>query len=77
MSEPRHTLRFLFGGWRQALHANQPARRSVTNFLPFLSGSGEKARQQVAAVPIPLDGIGLGAAGIRSTNMATLKISTT
>ena len=32
--------------------------------MPFLSGSGEK-RQAVAQ--IPLDGIWLGAAGIRST----------
>ena len=32
--------------------------KSTTNFLPFLSGSGSEARQQVAAVPIPLDGIG-------------------
>ena len=42
--------------------------QSSTNFLPFLSGSGEKARQQVAAAAqIPLDGIWLGAAGNSST----------
>ena len=44
---------------RSALIINYPE--------PFLSGSGDEARQQVAAVPIPLDGIGLGAAGNRST----------
>ena len=40
-----------------------PPHSNVT-FLPFLSGSGEK-RQAVAQ--IPLDGIWLVAAGIRST----------
>ncbi len=30
------------GAIRKERPANQPARRSVTNFLPFLSGSGEK-----------------------------------
>ena len=43
--------------------------QSSTNFLPFLSGSGESASAQ-----IPLDGIWLGAAGIRSTEYGYIRI---
>ena len=42
-------------------------------FLPFLSGSGERRQ---AAVQIPLDGIWLVAAGIRSTEYGYTKIFT-
>ena len=45
--------------------------QSSSNFLPFLSGSGESASAQ-----IPLDGIWLGAAGIRSTEYGYTKICT-
>ena len=50
-----------------------PLHPNVT-FLPFLSGSGEK---QQAVAQIPLDGIWLGAAGIRSTEYGYIRIRTT
>ena len=58
---------------RRKCPAFHPSFCPPTNFLPFLSGSGEK-RQAVAQ--IPLDGIWLGAAGIRSTECGYTKICT-
>ena len=49
---------------------------SILTFLPLLSGSGDEARQQVAAVQIPLDGIWLGAAGNSSTEYGYTRICT-
>ena len=59
------------GAIRRERPAFQPAFRPPTNFLPLLSGSGEKRQ---AVVQIPLDGIWLVAAGIRSTENGYIRI---
>ena len=60
------------GAIRRERPAFQPALRPPTNFLPFLSGSGESASEQ-----IPLVGIWLGAAGNSSTEYGYTKTCTT